>query len=56
MVIESAQLDHEGEYTCVATNKAGTLDIDVELTVLGMYILHGDILLSDADKRRDIDN
>ncbi|VDM47645.1 unnamed protein product [Toxocara canis] len=38
VLIESAQLYHEGIYTCVAANKAGSLDIDVQLTVLGMFI------------------
>ncbi|VBB32471.1 unnamed protein product, partial [Acanthocheilonema viteae] len=35
VIIESAQLEHEGMYTCVATNKGGSLDIDVHLAVLG---------------------
>uniref|UniRef100_A0A0M3IPD8 Immunoglobulin I-set domain protein n=1 Tax=Ascaris lumbricoides TaxID=6252 RepID=A0A0M3IPD8_ASCLU len=34
VLIDSAQLYHEGIYTCVAANKAGSLDIDVQLTVL----------------------
>lgn len=35
VIIESAQLEHEGIYTCVGTNKGGSLDVDVHLTVLG---------------------
>lgn len=38
--IPASQRDHEGIYVCVATNKAGTLDIDVELQVLGNYKSH----------------
>uniref|UniRef100_A0A0R3RPN4 Hemicentin-1-like n=1 Tax=Elaeophora elaphi TaxID=1147741 RepID=A0A0R3RPN4_9BILA len=34
IIIESAQLEHEGIYTCVGTNKGGSLDVDVHLTVL----------------------
>jgi hypothetical protein len=36
VTIDAAQLDHEGTYTCLAVNKAGTLDIDVQLVVLGL--------------------
>ncbi|VDK41645.1 unnamed protein product [Gongylonema pulchrum] len=35
VLIGSAQLEHEGIYTCVGTNKGGSLDVDVHLTVLG---------------------
>ncbi|EFO13079.2 hypothetical protein LOAG_15451, partial [Loa loa] len=35
VIIESAQMEHEGIYTCVGTNKGGSLDVDVHLTVLG---------------------
>ncbi|VDK85118.1 unnamed protein product [Litomosoides sigmodontis] len=34
VIIESAQLEHEGIYTCVGTNKGGSLDVHVHLTVL----------------------
>ncbi|KAM3729106.1 Hemicentin-1 [Dirofilaria immitis] len=37
VIIESAQLEHEGIYTCVGTNKGGSLDIDVHLTVLDEF-------------------
>ncbi|CAG9531886.1 unnamed protein product [Cercopithifilaria johnstoni] len=33
VIIEFAQLEHEGIYTCVGTNKGGSLDVDVHLTV-----------------------
>lgn len=35
VTINMAELDHEGTYTCLASNKAGSLDIDVDLSVLG---------------------
>uniref|UniRef100_A0A1I8F0W4 Ig-like domain-containing protein n=2 Tax=Wuchereria bancrofti TaxID=6293 RepID=A0A1I8F0W4_WUCBA len=34
VIIETAQLEHEGIYTCVGTNKGGSLDVDVHVTVL----------------------
>lgn len=30
-------MENEGIYTCVANNKAGSLDIDVQLIVLGLF-------------------
>uniref|UniRef100_A0A8R1XVD4 Ig-like domain-containing protein n=1 Tax=Onchocerca volvulus TaxID=6282 RepID=A0A8R1XVD4_ONCVO len=38
VIIESAQLENEGIYTCVGTNKGGSLDVDVHLTVLGRFL------------------
>ncbi|CAI4229355.1 unnamed protein product [Auanema sp. JU1783] len=34
LVINTADVDHSGQYSCLASNKAGSLDVDVSLTVL----------------------
>ncbi|CAJ0933626.1 unnamed protein product, partial [Mesorhabditis belari] len=34
LIIDSATADHTGQYHCVAQNKAGSLDVDVDLNVL----------------------
>lgn len=39
IIIKDALLEHQGTFTCVATNKAGSLPIDIELSVLGMLNL-----------------
>ncbi|EJW78473.1 hypothetical protein WUBG_10618 [Wuchereria bancrofti] len=39
VIIETAQLEHEGIYTCVGTNKGGSLDVDVHVTVLGKILV-----------------
>lgn len=36
-MIKNAALSHNGTYLCVGTNKAGSLDIEVELNVLGIF-------------------
>ena len=38
LLIESAEQEDNGRYTCHAENKAGVLDTDFALKVIGMYI------------------
>ncbi|KAE9555394.1 hypothetical protein FO519_001406 [Halicephalobus sp. NKZ332] len=35
ILIEDALVEHQGTFTCVATSKAGSLPVDIELTVIG---------------------
>lgn len=37
--IESVRAGHRGQYTCVATNTAGTVRHTVDLTVNGLFML-----------------
>uniref|UniRef100_A0A915CRG5 Ig-like domain-containing protein n=1 Tax=Ditylenchus dipsaci TaxID=166011 RepID=A0A915CRG5_9BILA len=48
IIIDSLELAHNGTYLCVSSNKAGTLDIEVELSVLEpqKYAKQADICLS----------
>ncbi|KIH59141.1 immunoglobulin I-set domain protein, partial [Ancylostoma duodenale] len=36
LVIDNSTVDHAGTYHCVAQHKAGSLDVDIELTVRGV--------------------
>lgn len=38
--IDSVQAHHIGEYTCTATNKAGTTTISAYLHVNGIHLIH----------------
>ncbi|VDO46556.1 unnamed protein product [Brugia timori] len=40
VIIETAQLEHEGIYTCVGTNKGGSLDVDIHVTVFGKILVY----------------
>lgn len=42
--IESVRAGHAGQYTCVATNTAGTVRHTVQLTVNGLFVFSADIL------------
>uniref|UniRef100_A0A7E4ZRG5 Immunoglobulin I-set domain protein n=1 Tax=Panagrellus redivivus TaxID=6233 RepID=A0A7E4ZRG5_PANRE len=39
ITIPNALVEHQGTFTCVATSKAGSLPVDIELTVLGESFL-----------------
>ena len=40
LVIDSVQLTHSGNYSCVVSNDLSTAEDNVELTVVGMCLLH----------------
>jgi hypothetical protein len=35
LIIDSIDQTHNGTYVCVASNQAGTLDVEVQVTVMG---------------------
>ncbi|EYB86260.1 hypothetical protein Y032_0282g1275 [Ancylostoma ceylanicum] len=41
LVIDNSTVDHAGTYHCVAQHKAGSLDVDIELTVRGECLYFG---------------
>jgi hypothetical protein len=38
-IFDNVQVEHEGVYTCVASNWAGKDESDIDLIVLGEYLI-----------------